>query len=177
MAAERPGANFARMPNLRKVEDTASRIRYIHAHASGWVVAALGLAGLWYALTGVEGAARVGVLALAGLFTAGGFSSALSRFELTLDLDRRRIRYLKGSVFNPETGDEPFDAVERIVLKKDLDRKGGREVVDEWEVEIELRGWPRPIELFESKEERPARVEAEMLADRLGVPLGERTGR
>jgi hypothetical protein len=80
-------------------------------------------------------------------------------------------------VFSPETGEAPFDAVERVVLKKDIDRKGGKDVVDEWEVEIELRGWGKPIEVFESKAERPARAEAEMLAHRLGVPLGERTGR
>jgi hypothetical protein len=71
------------MPSLRKVEESPSRIRYAHAHATGWVTAALGLVGLWYALTGLEGGARLGLLVLGGIFTAGGFSSAVSRFELT----------------------------------------------------------------------------------------------
>lgn len=165
------------MPDLKKVEESASTIRYAHPHGSGWVTAAIGVAMLVFALASLDGASRLGVLALGALFAFGGLSAALSRFELTFDLDRRLLRYRKGSLFSPETGEEGFDAVERVVLKKDIDRKGGREVVDEWEVELVLRGWPRPIELFESRDEGAARSEAEMLARRLGVPLGERTGR
>lgn len=140
-------------------------------------MAAIGVAGLVFAVTSLEGGARLGAIALTALFIWGGISSALSRFELTVDFDRRRIRYRKGSAFKPESGEESFDIVERVVLKKDMDRKGTKEVVDEWEVLLELRGWPRPVEVFESKEESPARAEAEMLADRLGVSMRERTGR
>lgn len=168
---------LAFMPELRKVDESSSRIRYAHPHAAGWLMAAIGIAGAVFGWNGLEGGARWGALALAALFTYGGVSSALSRFELTFDLKRRRLRYRRGSVFGLETGEEAFDAVERVVLKKEIERKGGREVVDEWEVELEVRGWPRPVEVFESKKEAEARAEAEALARRLGAPLGERTGR
>lgn len=165
------------MAELRKVEDSSVRIRYAHPHTSGWVVAAVGAVGAVTAWTVLEGGARWVLLALAALFLLGGLSSALSRFELTFDLDRRRLLYRRGSVFSLETGEEPLDAVESVVLKKEVERKGGREVVDEWEVELDIRGWPRPVEVFESKQEGPARSEAEALARHLGVTMGERTGR
>lgn len=165
------------MPELRKVQDTPQEIRYAHPHASGWVLAAVGIAGAALAWTRLEGGSRWLVLALGALFAFGGLSAALSRFELILDLSRKRLRYRRGSVFRAETGEEPFDAVEQVVLKKEIERKGGREVVDEWEVKLHMRGWPRSVEVFESKNEGKARAEAEMLAKRLGAPLGERTGR
>lgn len=165
------------MPDLRKVEDSAHRLRYAHPHLRGWIVTALGFAGAALAWKRVEGGALWGAMALAGLFVLGGLTAALSRFELTFDLDRRRLRYRRGSLFGLESGEESLEAVERVVLVKDLERKGGREVVDEWEVELEIRGWPRRVEVFESKRESPARREAEELARRLGVPLEEASGR
>lgn len=103
------------MPDLKKVDDTRGRIHYAHPHGGGWVVAAIGLAGLLFAVSSLEGGARFGAIGLAVFFIWGGISSALSRFELTVDFDRRRIRYLKGYVFNPERGEEQFDFVERVV--------------------------------------------------------------
>lgn len=165
------------MPDLKKVEDTSGRLRYAYPHLQGWVLAVLGVAGVVLAWRNLDGGALWGALGLGGLFVFGGLSSAFRRLELTFDLDRGRMQYRRGTIFGLESGVEPLDVVERVVLKKDLDRKGGREVVDEWEVELEIRGWPRPVEVFESKQESPARAEAEELARRLGVPLGERTGR
>lgn len=166
------------MPELKKVEDSARLIRYAHPHGRGWVMVAVGVAMLAFALYGLDaGVGRWVVLALGALFTIGGISSALRRFEPGLDLDHSRLRYRKGSVFGTETGEKSFDTVERIVLKKEIDRRGGREAVDEWEVELVVRGWPRPIEVFESKDEASARAEAGKLASRLGVTFGERTGR
>lgn len=165
------------MSELRKVDDTSGRLRYAHSHLQGWVLAGLGVVGVVLAWGNLDGGALWGGLALGGLFVFGGLSAAFTRFELTFDLDRRRMQYRRGTVFGLESGVETLDVVERVVLKKELDRKGGRGVVDEWEVELEIRGWPRPVEVFESKQESPAREEAEQLARRPGVPLGERTGR
>lgn len=165
------------MSELRKVHDSPREIRYAHPHLGGWIVAAIGVAGVAASWIYVEGTARWGGLALAAIFLAGGASAALARFELTFDLDQGRFRFRRGTVFNAERGEESLDAVEAVVLKKEVERRGTREVVDEWEVELKVRGWELPVEVFESKEEAAARSEAEGLARRLSVPLEERTGR
>lgn len=59
-----------------------------------------------------------------------------------------------------------------MVLEKELDRDGS---VDEWEVNLVLEGWDRPVEVAQSESETPAREEATSLASRLDLPLKEVT--
>lgn len=172
-----PLLTFRAMPELRKVTDSPTEIRYAHPHAGGWVALAVGLVGGVLAWRGLEGGTRWALVVFAGLIALAGLSGALTRIELIFDLSRRRLRYRRGNVFNSDVEELPFDAVQKVVLKKELERRAGKEVVDEWEVEVEVEGWPRPVEVFESKREDEARTEAEALARRIGVPLGERTGR
>lgn len=158
-------------PDLEKVHESAREVRFAHPHRGGWlgVVFGAGLAALGW--SGFGGWLLTGFGVLVALL---GLGSALHRMELTLDLARRRYRYRRGNVFSSERGEGDLADVE-VVLKKELERKDP-ERVDEWEVELAVKGWARPFEVAESKDEATARREAEALARRLGVTLRERTG-
>jgi hypothetical protein len=108
------------------------------------------------------------------LFVLGGVSAALHREVLSFDLSSRRYSWRRGRVGAVEKGGGGFEDVEAVVLVKDLERRGS-DKVDEWEVELVLRGLARPVEVLETKDEQTARREAERLADRLGAEFRERT--
>lgn len=159
------------MTEIRKVHDSAGTLRFEHPHARGWILVAVGAGGLYLAWTRVDPAAagaRWSAVVLAGLILTLALWSVLYRLELTVDLDRRRVRWTRGLVFGPKTGSGALDElVETVRLVHEVERNEP----DEWEVELLLTGWPTPVEVFESKDESEALQEAETLAERLGVPL------
>lgn len=161
-------------PDLRKVHESGSEIRFEHPHARAWPGAVIGIALIAAAFVTLEGTGRWVLLALGALFTYGGLSGALHRMELTLDLARRRYTWRQGRVGALESGEGGFEDIEAIVLVKELERKGS-DRVEEWEVELVIRGWPRPVEVLETKDEQAAREEARRLAGRLDAELRERT--
>lgn len=161
-------------PDLRKVHESGSEIRFEHPHAKGWPGFLVGVVLIAVAFVFLDGGGRWVLLALGALFAYGGLSSALHRMELTLDLARRRYHWRRGQVGSLESGEGGFEDIEAVVLVKDLERKGS-DRVDEWEVELVIRGWPRPVEVLETKDERKARDEAQRLARRLDAELRERT--
>lgn len=161
-------------PDLRKVHESGSEVRFAHPHAKAWPGAVIGVAMIAIAFVALEGGGRWVLFALGALFAYGGFSSALHRMELTLDLSRRRYTWRRGQVGSLKSGEGGFEDIEAVVLVKDLERKGS-DRVEEWEVELVIRGWPRPVEVLETKDEHTARDEAQRLARRLDAELRERT--
>lgn len=161
--------------DLRKVHESARELRFAHSHATGWVVLSIGATIAGYGGAGMEGAPQWSVVFVGALFLLGGALSAFYRMELALDLARRRYRYRRGFLPTPEEGEGSFDEIEAVVLKKELERRGS-DRIDDWEVELVLRDFARPVEVAETRDEEAARREAERLASRLGVPLTERTG-
>lgn len=161
--------------DLRKVHESPRELRFAYSHATGWVVASIGATIAGYGAVGMEGAPEWSVFAVGALFLVAGAVSAFYRMELAFDLTRRRYRYRRGFLPAPREGEGSFDDIEAVVLKKELESRGS-DRVDDWEVELVLRDWARPVELAEMRDEESARREAERLASRLGVPLTERTG-
>lgn len=161
-------------PDLRKVHDSGSEIRFEHPHARGWPGFVIGVALIAVAFVTLEGGGRWVLVALGALFAYGGLASALHRMELVLDLSRRRYRWRQGRVGAVESGEGGFEDIEAVVLVKELERRGS-DRVDEWEVELVVKGWPRPVEVLETKDEDTAREEARRLARRLDAELRERT--
>lgn len=165
------------MPDLRKTHESPGEVRFAYPHAGGWIFALVGVAGAASAFTMLEGFDAWLLGGFGVLFGWMGITSGLTRMELALDFGRRRYTYRRGTLPSLESGEGSFDDIEAVVLVKDLDRKRGGEVVDEWEVELVIRGWPRPVEILETKDEDRARREADELARRLGVEVRERTER
>lgn len=161
--------------SLRKVSGSADELRFAYRHGQGWLGAAIGAGLVAWGLVGIEGTGGT-VLAVFGLLvTLSGLSNALYRMELVVDLSSRTYRYRRGRLLSVEEGEGGVEDIKAVVLKKELERRGSEEV-DEWEVELVLKGWPRPVEVAETRDGAVARREAESLATRLGVPLEERTG-
>lgn len=161
--------------SLRKVSESANELRFAYRHGQGWFGAAIGAGLVAWGLLGIGGTGGTVLAAFGLLVILSGLSNALYRMELVVDLSARTYRYRRGHLLSVEEGAGSVEDIEAVVLKKELERRGSDEV-DEWEVELVLKGWPRPVEVAETEDGAAARREAEALATRLGVPLEERTG-
>lgn len=160
--------------DLRKVHETSLEVRYAHPHTHGWIGALVGAVFIWLGWSFLEGGARWVPIGLGALFVWGGIGSALERLELTLDFAKRRFTYRRGQLGKLESGSGGFDEIDSVVLVKELQKKGSDRAF-EWEVELVIRGWDRPLEVMETKDEAEARREAGELAAKIGVELTERT--
>ncbi len=131
---------------LREVRESPREIRFAHPHRTGWVVAVAGSLVCAFGLVGVDGSQEWPVVGFGVLFLLGGVLSALYRLELTLDLARRRYWYRRGFVPAPREGGGSIDEIEAAALDGEL-QGGDAERMEEWEVELVLKNWMRPVEL------------------------------
>lgn len=130
----------------RDVHQSPREIRFAHAYRTGWVVAVVGTLVCAFGLVGVNGSQEWAVVGFGVLFLLGGVLSALYRLELTLDLARRRYRYRRGFIPMPREGGGSIDEIEAVALDSELESRDG-ERMEEWEVELVLKNWMRPVEL------------------------------
>ncbi|MDH3418167.1 MAG: hypothetical protein OEM78_01740 [Gammaproteobacteria bacterium] len=158
-----------------------SRILFAHSPLGAFVFTLIALGftwGCWRFVPAEEGIVRWIFVGFCLLFVLAGVFGIFWRYELDIDLGRRRIRIRRGFWPSPQTSDHGLDEADGVWLTMDYRSSGSKSKrkVPWWFVSLKFPGEKKGTRIFVTRNETEGFAKWEHYAERLRLDAVDATG-